>query len=393
MDGKLFCQRTVRLDAMFDAGVFILNKTAFLSMSLVGLDAEEHLLFAFRPDLNGMRDSEFVFEAVAPWLASPQLNGLATGIIATDLQLHREMGRAFFFAAAYLFLYHHHPSELPAMPSVKDPQPNHAHTGMVYPSRPPSADNDGAFACAVPLYTHSGFTDLEDHDENREWHLVKHPLKAAAFSDFSSLRSYLEELRDPDFVFDDRKDAAKVSHHAHALDLARALYKWCTTFHRHKASIVQIHHAQITVPAVALRDLIVYDPTGRDKRLALSRLDPRISSLFPSPTFVADNVTSSQSHHVPHRAPQSHHGPHRAPDDSRFDALVLPSVRSSEPHAVPYSVYSRNYAGPRTHVVSLIDGMLNTCEMYLDAVAAEASSAKSSVPRIPTTSATDEAEA
>ncbi|KAJ7770634.1 hypothetical protein B0H16DRAFT_218508 [Mycena metata] len=87
-DWTLYCR-------LLDAGVSILNKTAFLSMSLVGLDAEEHLLPAFRPDWNGMRDSESVFEAVASWLASPQLNGLATGIIARDLQSHREMGRDF----------------------------------------------------------------------------------------------------------------------------------------------------------------------------------------------------------------------------------------------------------------------------------------------------------
>ncbi|KAJ7039915.1 hypothetical protein C8F04DRAFT_1085319 [Mycena alexandri] len=87
-DWTLYCR-------LLDAGVSILNKTAFLSMSLAGLDANEHLVPAFHPDWNGMRDSESVFEAVASWLASPQLNDVAAGIIATDLQSHREMGRDF----------------------------------------------------------------------------------------------------------------------------------------------------------------------------------------------------------------------------------------------------------------------------------------------------------
>ncbi|KAJ7151013.1 hypothetical protein C8R46DRAFT_1123015 [Mycena filopes] len=87
-DWTLYCR-------LLDAAVSILNKTAFLSMSLAGIDADEHLLPAFRPNWNGMRDSESVFETAASWLASPQIDGLAAGIIATDLQSHREMGRDF----------------------------------------------------------------------------------------------------------------------------------------------------------------------------------------------------------------------------------------------------------------------------------------------------------
>ncbi|KAJ7753760.1 hypothetical protein B0H16DRAFT_1833912 [Mycena metata] len=111
---------------------------------------------------------------------------------------------------------------------------------------------------------------------------------------------------------------------------------------------------------------------------AHGRLDPQIGSLFPAPTFVADDVAISTR---------------VMPDDSRLDALMLPSVRSSQPHAIPYPVHSRTYAGPRTHVVPLIDGMLYTCQIYAEAVAADGCSPESSVSRIPTTSSTGETEA
>ncbi|KAJ7615024.1 SAC3 domain-containing protein [Mycena polygramma] len=87
-DWTLYCR-------LLDAAVAILNKTAFLSMGLLGVEPDEHVLPAFRPDWNGMRDSESTFEAVASWLASPRLNGLAAGVIATDLQSHRDIGRDF----------------------------------------------------------------------------------------------------------------------------------------------------------------------------------------------------------------------------------------------------------------------------------------------------------
>ncbi|KAJ6590462.1 hypothetical protein DFH09DRAFT_205833 [Mycena vulgaris] len=87
-DWTLYCR-------LLDAAVALLNKTAFLSMSLVGVKPEEHVLPPFRPDWNGMRDSESTFEAVTSWLANPQLSSLAGSVVATDLQSHREMGRDF----------------------------------------------------------------------------------------------------------------------------------------------------------------------------------------------------------------------------------------------------------------------------------------------------------
>ncbi|KAJ7484620.1 SAC3 domain-containing protein [Mycena latifolia] len=87
-DWTLYCR-------LLDAAVTILNKTAFLSMSLVGLEPDEHVLPAFRPDWNGMRDSESTFEAVSSWLGNSQLNSLAANIVASDLQSHRDMGREF----------------------------------------------------------------------------------------------------------------------------------------------------------------------------------------------------------------------------------------------------------------------------------------------------------
>ncbi|KAF7326366.1 Nuclear export factor [Mycena venus] len=87
-DWTLYCR-------VIDAAIAILNKTAFLSMSLVGVESDEHVLPAFRPDWNGVRDSESNFDAVGSWLAHPQLDTLAAGIVAADLQSHREIGRDF----------------------------------------------------------------------------------------------------------------------------------------------------------------------------------------------------------------------------------------------------------------------------------------------------------
>ncbi|KAJ6571869.1 hypothetical protein B0H19DRAFT_1131654 [Mycena capillaripes] len=87
-DWTLYCR-------LLDAAIALLNTTAFLSMSLVGAEPDEHILPAFRPDWNGMRDSESTFEAVASWLANPQLHSLAASVVATDLQSHREIGRDF----------------------------------------------------------------------------------------------------------------------------------------------------------------------------------------------------------------------------------------------------------------------------------------------------------
>ncbi|KAJ7336454.1 SAC3 domain-containing protein [Mycena albidolilacea] len=91
-DWTLYCR-------LLDAAVAILNTAAALLMSLVGVEPDEHVLPAFRPDWNGVRDSESTFEAVGSWLANPQLDSLAAGIIATDLQSHREIGRDFPISA------------------------------------------------------------------------------------------------------------------------------------------------------------------------------------------------------------------------------------------------------------------------------------------------------
>ncbi|KAJ7136142.1 hypothetical protein C8R44DRAFT_769794 [Mycena epipterygia] len=87
-DWTLYCR-------LLDAAVAILNKSVFLSLSLMGLEPNEHVLPAFRPDWNGMRDSESTFEAVMSWLANSQLDSLAAGVVATDLKSHLEMGRDF----------------------------------------------------------------------------------------------------------------------------------------------------------------------------------------------------------------------------------------------------------------------------------------------------------
>jgi hypothetical protein len=51
VDWTLYCR-------LLDAAVAILNTAAALSMSLVGVEPDEHVLPAFRPDWNGVRDSE-----------------------------------------------------------------------------------------------------------------------------------------------------------------------------------------------------------------------------------------------------------------------------------------------------------------------------------------------
>ncbi|KAJ7241021.1 hypothetical protein B0H12DRAFT_1133993 [Mycena haematopus] len=87
-DWTLYCR-------LLDAAVVILNTTASLSMSLVGVEPDEHVLPAFRPDWNGMSDSASTFEAVMSWLANPHLDRLAAEIVTTDLQSHQEIGRDF----------------------------------------------------------------------------------------------------------------------------------------------------------------------------------------------------------------------------------------------------------------------------------------------------------
>ncbi|KAJ7709419.1 hypothetical protein B0H16DRAFT_1745822 [Mycena metata] len=178
-------------------------------------------------------------------------------------------------------------------PSTQTTQVKHTHTGMLYPSRPELADNDGAFACAVPLYTHPNFTTLQEHDEDkrRGWYLVKHLQNAAVCSDASSLHSYLNALGDLNFRWEHRTDEHKIKHYVTALEVAHNWYKFCTILHRHPTSHMQREDAKITVPAVALNELVFHDPTLLDKRLALSRTDPRTSTLFPRRRFIGDVVS------------------------------------------------------------------------------------------------------
>ncbi|KAJ7236039.1 SAC3/GANP/Nin1/mts3/eIF-3 p25 family-domain-containing protein [Mycena rebaudengoi] len=70
----------------------LLNMAASLSMRLVEVEVDEHVLPSFQA--NGY-DSESTFEAVNTWLADSQLHDLAASIVATDLQSHREMRRDF----------------------------------------------------------------------------------------------------------------------------------------------------------------------------------------------------------------------------------------------------------------------------------------------------------
>ncbi|KAJ7767602.1 hypothetical protein B0H16DRAFT_1786982, partial [Mycena metata] len=188
---------------------------------------------------------------------------------------------------------HGTPSFGPMPLSTLTTQLKHMHTGMLYPSRPELADNDGAFACAVPLYTHANFTTLQEHDEDkrRGWCLVKHLQKAAVCSDASSLYSYLNALGDPNFRWEHRTDEQKVKHCVTAIEVAHQWYKVCTILHHHPTSHMQREDAKITVPAVALNKIIFHDPSLRDKCLKLSRTDPRTSTLFPRRRFIGDVVS------------------------------------------------------------------------------------------------------
>ncbi|KAJ7018787.1 hypothetical protein C8F04DRAFT_1277177 [Mycena alexandri] len=157
------------------------------------------------------------------------------------------------------------------------------HTGMVYPSRPLSADNDGSFACALPLYTHSAFktVDIHETDGRSHWIYLKHPTDSAAFTDLSSLKYYLANLDDPDFTIDDLNDAEKVVKFKKILELAHAHYEFCVTRHRHRTTHVEKWNAIQTVPEQALHRLVFQDPSRQDERLQLSREHCRMGKLFP----------------------------------------------------------------------------------------------------------------
>ncbi|KAJ7724200.1 hypothetical protein B0H16DRAFT_1736801 [Mycena metata] len=157
------------------------------------------------------------------------------------------------------------------------------HTGMVYPSRPLSADNDGAFACSLPLHTHPAFKTVDAHetDGRSRWLFLKHPTNSAAFTDLSSLKIYLADLHDPAFRFEDHDDPEKVEKHKHIIDLAHAHYKFCITHHGHHTTPVQTENSIQLVPERNLHRLVFHDPSGLDPRLKFPREQYRIGKLFP----------------------------------------------------------------------------------------------------------------
>ncbi|KAJ7691075.1 hypothetical protein B0H16DRAFT_1752378 [Mycena metata] len=171
------------------------------------------------------------------------------------------------------------------------------HTGMLYPSRPPSADNDGAFACALPVYTHPAFktVDLHKADGRSHWIFLRHPTQSAAFTDLSSLKIYLADLNDPNFKIEDHHNAEKISKHKKVLDLAHAHYKFCVTHHRHPVTPVQEWNSIQTVPERALHRLVFHDPSRLDQRLHLAREHYRMSKLFPSDYYTEEDPEPSAS--------------------------------------------------------------------------------------------------
>ncbi|KAJ7025048.1 hypothetical protein C8F04DRAFT_1269650 [Mycena alexandri] len=158
----------------------------------------------------------------------------------------------------------------------------HSHTGVIYPSRPLDAPNDGHFACSTPLYTHADFTDPALHNLNnrRKWHFLKHPVRSAVCSDTGLLKSYMRALNDPDFPPEKHNDPAIVVSVHNVIDVARALYKWCYTHPIHETSPSQKQAIIDTRPSLGLKDLMFYDQTGQHERLKLSRTHPRTGPLF-----------------------------------------------------------------------------------------------------------------
>ncbi|KAJ7045351.1 hypothetical protein C8F04DRAFT_1248771 [Mycena alexandri] len=227
----------------------------------------------------------------------------------------------------------------------------HTHTGVAYPSRPPQAPNYGAFACSVPLYTHpdfKGLNGLVPHNEHgrRSWHLLKHPTKAAVFSDLNSLKGYLKTLDDPAFDSTALDDPAKTDHYSDALKLAHGLYKWCTTHHAHPTTPEQRWNIQRIVPPTNLDDLLFYDAKGEHARLKLSRMHPRTGPLFPAPTLFKEPSVEPRDARDTHK---------RARSESPDVPLALQSKkRRSNPDdncAHTHAVDSALHAHTHSHLV------------------------------------------
>ncbi|KAJ7746694.1 hypothetical protein B0H16DRAFT_1462423 [Mycena metata] len=255
----------------------------------------------------------------------------------------------------------------------------HTRTRVSYPSRPPSADNNGTFACALPLHTHKGFTDLATHDRNkrRHWHLLKHPRRPGVFSDRLSLASYLKELRDPNYQIDDDDNEDKISKHDGVLALARAQYKFCIAQHNHPISPTQRTKIKQIQPPTKLQDLLVYDPSDHDARSKLDLLNLRMGSPFEykyyegdvwsSPSAPPDTISShstsssskgTQAKHArssqsapssptsPHSTKQTQHGPTEGHKHARPDRHAKAADATTAPKAAkaPNTGKGRNAA-------------------------------------------------
>ncbi|KAJ7020503.1 hypothetical protein C8F04DRAFT_1274967 [Mycena alexandri] len=227
----------------------------------------------------------------------------------------------------------------------------HTHTGVAYPSRPPQAPNYGAPERSLPAllsHIHVELTGLVPHNEHgrRSWHLLKHPTKAAVFSDLNSLKGYLKTLDDPAFDSTALDDPAKTDHYSDALKLAHGLYKWCTTHHAHPTTPEQRRNIQRIVPPTNLDDLLFYDAKGEHARLKLSRMHPRTGPLFPAPTLFKEPSVEPRDARDTHK---------RARSESPDVPLALQSKkRRSNPDdncAHTHAVDSALHAHTHSHLV------------------------------------------
>ncbi|KAJ7750611.1 hypothetical protein B0H16DRAFT_1460710 [Mycena metata] len=156
-------------------------------------------------------------------------------------------------------------------------------SGMIYPSRPSSAPNDGFFACALPLYTHSTFKGIDEHevDGRSNWIFLKHPTDSAAFTDLTSYKMFILMLNDHNYTYEDHCDPNKVVKFKKILDVAQEHWQFCVSQHAHPTTAVQQMNETQIVPEVELHRLVFHDPTKRDVRLRLPREHYRLGKLFP----------------------------------------------------------------------------------------------------------------
>ncbi|KAJ7702512.1 hypothetical protein B0H16DRAFT_1483206 [Mycena metata] len=156
-------------------------------------------------------------------------------------------------------------------------------SGMIYPSRPSSAPNNGSFACALPLYTHSTFKGINEHevDGRSTWIFLKHPTDSAAFTDLTSYKMFILMLNDRNYTYEDHRDPNKVVKFKKILDVAQEHWQFCVSQHAHPTTAVQQMNETQIVPEVELHRLVFHDPTKCDVRLRLPREHYRLGKLFP----------------------------------------------------------------------------------------------------------------